>query len=183
MNNNILWKIVGFIGLGLISLSSLAQINELETSLGDSYYYVDHFETVINRPADEVWPHVVEMGKWMPWMAGGNSEIKDVSEGKKVHLYGDFYIEVVKVIPQKMILLANLPSMEKGEQSQGVAMVSITESNGKTIVSIFMSRIYNWFEDKENSQRVTRESAEFASQRKATFKDNFLAKLKALAEA
>lgn len=183
MKNNFLFKIMNFIGLSLISLSSLAQINELDANLGDSYYYVDHFETVINKPVDEVWPHVVEMGKWMPWMAGDKSKVKEISEGEKVHLYGNFYIEVTKIIPQKMILLTNLPSVDRGEQSQGIAMISITESNRKTVVSIFMSRIYNWFETKENPQRVTRDSTEFASQRKTIFKDNFLAKLKQLAEA
>lgn len=115
-------------------------------------------------------------------MAGTNSGSDKISEGERVHLYGDFYIEVVKVIPQKMIVLANLPNVDRGEQSQGIAMVSVTEDNGKTLVSIFMSRIYNWFDSKENPQRKTRESSEFANQRKATFKDNFLVKLKQLAE-
>lgn len=183
MKKRYILKIMSFLGFCLISLSSIAQINDLQESLGDSYYYVDHFETIIDKPAEEVWPHVIEMGKWMPWMASKNSGATKISEGERVHLYGDFYIEVVKIIPQKMIVLANLPNVDQGEQSQGIAMVSITESNGKTLVSIFMSRIYNWFDSKENSQRKTRESKEFANKRKETFKDNFLARLKQLSEA
>ncbi|MBB3059571.1 SRPBCC family protein [Microbulbifer rhizosphaerae] len=180
MKKKILLKITILLGL-CVSFSSVAQINNLETNLGGSYYYVDHFETVIDKPVDEVWPHVVEMSKWMPWMAA-DSESNKISEGDRIHLYGGFYIEVVKIIPKKMIVLANLPNVDRGEQSQGIAMVSVAEANGKTLVSIFMSRIYNWFDSKENPQRATRESSEFSDQRKATFKDNFLVKLKQLAE-
>jgi hypothetical protein len=169
-------------GAFILSVSAMAQISELDAGLGDSYYYVDHFEIIIDKPLSDVWPHVIAMGKWMPWMASKDSPNEIASEGQKVNLYGDFYIEVVKVIPQKMILLTNLPGVERGEQSQGIAMVSVIEINGKTLVSIFMSRIYNWFEPTENPQREIRESTDFAKQRKATFKDNFLEKLKQLSE-
>ena len=82
-----------------------------------------------------------------------------------------------------MILLANLPSVENGEQSQGIAMVSVADVNGNTLVSIFMCRIYLGSEASNNAQRLTRESAEFAKQRKEVFQNNFLKKLKSLAEA
>ncbi|MEX2963035.1 hypothetical protein [Microbulbifer sp. TYP-18] len=62
-------------------------------------------------------------------------------------------------------------------------MISIAESDGKTLVSLFMNRIYHWFYEAENPQRATRVSADFASQRQATFRDRFLAKLKQLAES
>jgi len=172
-------KVMSFFWVYLTSVSVMAEISNLEADLGDSYYYVDHFETVIDKPAQEVWPHVIKMGEWLPWMA----EIRSVSEGDRVHLYGNFYIEVVKVIPQKMVMLANLPNTDQGEESQGVVMVSISKANGKTVVSIFMSRIHNWFSTKENPQRIIRSSEEFSAKRKTTFKDNALAKLKLLAEA
>ena len=172
-------RVTSFLFVCLTSVSVLAQISNLEADLGDSYYYVDHFETVIDKPAQEVWPHVIKMGEWLPWIG----EIKSISEGDKIHLYGDSYIEVVKIIPQKMVMLANLPNTDKGEESQGVVMVSISEANGKTIVSIFMSRIHNWFSTEENPQRITRSSEAFSANRKTTFKDNALAKLKLLAEA
>ncbi len=115
-------------------------------------------------------------------MATKESPGGTVSEGKKVQLYGDNYIEVVKIIPQKMILLANHPSTQSGESSQGVAMVSVVEANGKTLVSIFMSRLYGWFEAAPNTQRPTRESESFARQREEMFQGNFLEKLRKLAE-
>lgn len=178
-----------FILLGIVAswfcicaISAVAQVSELDTSLGDSYYYVDHFEVTIDRPVSEVWPHVVTMGRWMPWMAAKDSPSGTISEGKKVHLYGDAYIEVVKIIPRKMVLLANLPNIENGESSQGVAMISVVENQGKTIVSIFMSRIYSWFDSAPNTQRSTRESETFVKQRREMFQEKFLEKLKHLAE-
>ncbi|WP_299944215.1 hypothetical protein [uncultured Microbulbifer sp.] len=176
-------KIISFVILSVLASHVFAQVSNIESNFGDSYYYVDHFEIIIDKPANEVWPHVLEMGKWMPWMNQGNSKDSQISENDRVHLYGEFYIEVVKIIPQKMILLANLPAVEEGEESQGVAMVSISESNGVTQVSMFMSRIYNWFEPEINYKRATRESVEFSNQRKSTFRDNFLGKLKQLSEA
>lgn len=164
------------------ALSAVAQVSVLDTDVGDAYYYVDHFEIIIDKPISDVWPHVVAMGTWMPWMATEDSPEGTIQEGKKVNLYGGSYIEVVKIIPEKMVLLANLPSVENGEQSQGIAMVSVAEVNGKTLVSIFMSRIYSQLEASNNTQRLTRESAEFAKQRKEVFQNNFLKKLKYLAE-
>lgn len=167
----------------IASMSVVAQVSALNIDRDDSYYYVDHFEIIIDKPVSDVWPHVLAMGTWMPWMATEYSPEGTVQEGKKINLYGDSYIEVVKIIPQKMILLANLPSVENGEQSQGIAMVSVADVNGNTLVSIFMSRIYLGSEASNNAQRLTRESAEFAKQRKEVFQNNFLKKLKSLAEA
>lgn len=167
--------------LYVYAISATAQIAELKDELGDSYYYVDHFEVTINKPVSEVWPHIVEMGKWMPWMATEDSPDGTVSEGRKVNLYGDSYIEVVKIIPQKMVLLINLPNVENGEPSQGVAMISTVEEEGKTLVSIFLSRVYYWFDTEPNAQRSTRGSEEFVKQRQEMF-HGFLKKLKYLSE-
>ena len=174
--------IIVAIALSLASGSAPAQIYDLEADLGKSYYYTDHFEITIDKPTDRVWPQLLHMGQWMPWMATEGTDSKPVSEGDRVNLYGDVQIEVVKIVPQKMILLANLPHTDRGEQSQGIAMISISESNGKTLVSLFMNRVYYWFDAAENPQRATRASADFANQRRATFRGKFLAKLKQLAE-
>lgn len=166
----------------IVCQSTVAQVSALDADIGDSYYYVDHFEITIDKQVSDVWPHVIEMGAWMPWMAIKDSPSNIVQEGQKVNLYGDSYIEVVKIIPEKMVLLANLPNVENGEESQGIAMVSLVESEGKTIVSIFMSRIYSQTGALKSTQRSTRESIDFSTQRKEMFKGNFLEKLKQLAE-
>lgn len=159
-----------------------AQISPLDTDLGDAYYYVDHFDIAIDRPIKDVWPHILAMSSWMPWMAGTDSESPTVSEGDRINLYGDFYVEVVKVIPENMILIVNWPVAEGGEETQGIAMVTAKESGCRTLVSIFMSRIFYWFEGEENPQRMTKKSPDFVNSRRSTFKDNFLVQLKTLAE-
>lgn len=93
------------------------------------------------------------------------------------HLYDDFYIEVAKDIRDKMILLVNLPNSQEGEDTQGIAMISVHEAGEGTIVSIFMSRIYFWFEAHDNALRERRESREFAESRRASYEDDVLRKL------
>lgn len=158
------------------------QISPLESEIGASYYYTDHYEVLIEKPVEDVWPHILEMGSWMPWAAadeGGSV----VSEGDIINLYEDFYIEVAKVLPESMILLVNLPNSQEGEDTQGLAMVTAKEADGKTLVSLFMSRIYYWFSIDENGLRERRSTSEFRASRRATYKENFLLKLKELAES
>lgn len=164
------------------ALPSAAQVSALETDSASAYYYTDHFEVLIDRPVDETWPHVVELGTWMPWMASEDSPTGTAVEGRRVTLYGDNVMEVVKVIPERMILLANLPVEENGERSQGTAMVSVIASGGGTLVSIFMNRVYVEVDGAESPQRAKRESTAFAEQRRTTFLDGFLSTLKRLVE-
>jgi hypothetical protein len=173
---------LALIWMFIYAVPTVAQVTDLDVGVGKSYYYTDHFEVIIDRPVSEVWPHVLTMGLWMPWMATEESPSGTVSEGKKVQLYGDNYIEVVKIIPKKMVLLANHPNTQNGESSHGVAMVSVVEANGKTLVSIFMSRLYGWFEAAPSTQRSTREAEDFAKQRKEMFQGKFLEKLRLLSE-
>ncbi|KAA9129655.1 hypothetical protein F3N42_14925 [Marinihelvus fidelis] len=161
---------------------SAAQVSALETDGASAYYYTDHFEVLIDRPVDETWLHVVELGTWMPWMASEDSPTGTAVEGRRVTLYGDNVMEVVKVIPDRMILLANLPVEENGEHSQGTAMVSVMATGDGTLVSIFMNRVYIQVDDVESPQRAKRESTAFAEQRRKTFRDGFLSTLKHLAE-
>ncbi|PCJ27257.1 MAG: hypothetical protein COA96_03480 [SAR86 cluster bacterium] len=161
-----------------------AQISPVDIDLGDSYYYTDHFDITIGRSVSVVWPHILEMSSWMPWMAETNSTSSTVAEGDLIRLYDDFYIEVAKIIPENMVLLVNLPNSQEGEATQGIAMVTIKEIDAdNSVVSIFMSRIYYWFGENENQQRTTRESEEFSNSRQTTFKNNFLSQLKQLAES
>lgn len=130
---------------------------------------------------NQVWPHVLEMGTWMPW-AAGSEESSMRSQGDVINLYDDFYIEVAKIIPESMILLVNLPNTQEGEDTQGIAMVTVKETGERTLVSLFMSRIYYWFGISENALRDRRAAPEFGESRRETYKENFLNTLKELAE-
>ena len=81
-----------------------------------------------------------------------------------------------------MLLIVKLPNTQNGEATQGLAMITAQETEGKTLVSIFMNRIYYWFQTEKNIMRERRESENFAKSRRVTYKENFLAKLKELAE-
>jgi hypothetical protein len=168
----------------LLSFCTLGygQVSDFKSELGDHYYYTDHFEIDIEAPAEEVWPQLVKMRTWLPWMANSSSDNPIVSEGERVNLYGEFYIEVVKVVPQDFVLLANLPAQQEGEQSHGIAMVTLSELSGSSVVSIFMSRANLWYGEAKSPLREKRESQEFSAGRQAMFKDNFLEKLKSLVE-
>ena len=159
-----------------------AQISPLDSSIDESYYYTDHYEVVINRSVSEVWPHVVEISSWMPGLDALNETKPMGVEGETFRLYGNFHMQVVKVIPEKMLLLVNLPNIQKGEETRGIAMVTAQEVDGKTLVSIFMSRIYFWSKAEKNELREKRESSGHIEKRKRMYKEGFLERLRALAE-
>lgn len=174
---------VAFTLINLIASSAMAQVQPLDIEEGASYYHSDHFEVAIDAPLGDVWPHIENMGSWMPWMKKPEGETQQISEGDIINLYGNFNVEVAKIVPENMVLIVNLPSEDRAEKSQGIAMVSVSAiDEQRTVVSIYMSRIYYWFSALENAQRVTRSSEEFAKSRKDMFQNLFLTNLKALAE-
>lgn len=161
---------------------AFAQIDPLDEHLGDSYYYVDHFEVVLEKRLSEVWPTLVDLSSWMPGLAEANEPLPDMTQGAVFHLYDDFYMEVAKIIPERMILLVNLPGSQQGEDTQGIAMISTHGVGDKTIVSIFMSRIFFWFEAEENPLRERRNSVEFVEARRSSYEDDILQRLREAVE-
>ena len=166
----------------LLVQNASAQIRPLDSDIDESYYYTDHFEIVIDKPVNDVWPVLIELGSWMAGLEEANPSSPVGVEGEVFRLYGDFHMEVVKVIPEKMLLLVNLPNSQQGEDTQGIAMITTQEVEGKTLVSMFMSRIYFWSEPGQNTLREQRESSDHSAQRTKLYKDNFLSRLKQLVE-
>jgi len=150
-----------------------AQVDPLKGAVGRSYYYVDHYEVVIDHQSSEVWPVLVDLASWLPGLAEANDPMPPVTQGSVLHLYDDFYMEVARVIPERMVLLVNLPSSQEGEDTQGIAMISAYGIGEKTLVSIFMSRIYF---------SATRESDDFTESRRATYEENVLRRLQVAVE-
>ncbi|MBL4827394.1 MAG: hypothetical protein JKY66_06725 [Spongiibacteraceae bacterium] len=58
-------------------------------------------------------------------------------------------------------------------------VITLTQGDKKTIVSVFMNRKTSWLKDTPNPIRSIRESAAFANKRKATF-NKFLSRLREL---
>ena len=156
----------------------------IDSRLADSYHFVDTYEIVIDRPPADVWPYLVDQATWL------NAEIAHESgphdaEGEILRLYPgqDFFVEIVKLIPERMFALANLPSNIDGEESVGIAMLTLTDLGGQTLVSSFMARHYYWTGDGPNPLRERRASEEFQEFNRAAWEDELLPRLRELVEA
>ena len=90
--------VVFFFLVAIFSQVGFAQISPLKSDVGNSYYYIDHYEVVIDKPAADVWPFIIDMGAWMPGLKKANESSPIGVEGEVFRLYGNFHMEVVKVI-------------------------------------------------------------------------------------
>lgn len=169
-----------------ISLSSplRAGVEPFSTEIGNSYYYSDHHEIVIERHAEDIWPHLRDLASWMYDFAMEHHSGPVSQDGEVLRLYEgqDYFFEVTKTIQNELLIGTNLPmTTPEGESSSGIAYITLTEVEGKTVVSVYMNRKYSWLGDGDNPSRTLRESSEFSESRNATF-GRFLARLKELAE-
>ena len=108
-------------------------------------------------------------------------------EGTGVEVRQDFYLQTVKVIPEKLLMQVNLPSLYRDEYSTGVGIFTLhslcpTARCDSTRVSVIMDRRYVWQGDGSNGTRAVRASADFNEATRAAWEDNYLPRLKSLAE-
>ena len=150
----------------------------------DSGHYVSHYSIAIDAPIEVVWENLIDVGSWMyefelslvSGMPGEEGEVRRLYDGQ------DFLIEITKVIPNEVLVFANLPLSFNGEHSTGVAVITLDKVNDRTKVRLTMSRRYSSESGATNTQKSMRESAEFSERSKAMWQDRFLGKLKSLAE-
>ncbi len=149
-----------------------------------AYHYVSHYSVKIDVPANAVWSHLVDLSSWMYEFELSVDSGTPGQEGEVRRLYSgqDFLIEITKIIPNELLVFANLPISFNGEYSTGVGVITLNESDGMTTVMLTMSRRYSWDSAEPNPQRSMRESPEFQEQSRAMWNDRFLPKLKSLAE-
>ncbi len=161
-----------------------AQTGVVASDLADSYYFVDRYEILIDKPAADVWPNLLDLRSWMYEFAMIHESGPRKAEGEVLRLYEgeNFFLEIAKIIPGQLILILHHPSTTRGEESVGIGMLTLTEIEGKTLVSVFASRQYSWFQEPPNPLRETRESAEFQENARITMEDRFLARLRDLAD-
>lgn len=167
----------------LLPQAAPAQALIVDSDLADAYYFVDHYEVLIDRAPEQVWPHLLDFSSWMYEFSMSHVSGPRNGEGAILRIYEgqDFFFEITKIVPNRMIVGINHPSTMQGEESVGIAMFTLTELDGKTLVSNFVSREYHWTQQGPNPLRATRESAEFQESTRATW-DTFLARLRELAE-
>jgi hypothetical protein len=161
---------------------AIAQVSPFSSAEDESYYYIDHYEVAIDKSVTEAWPLVVDLSAWIPGLQGLNGRRPMAEEGETFLLYDQFSMSVAKVVPEQLVVMVNLPAVQQREETQGVVMLSARQVGERTIVSLFMSRVFFWTDATENVLRATRESKEFSEQRKATYQA-MLNELKLVAES
>lgn len=167
-----------------LASTSASPAEFLDGELSDSYVFADRNEILIDAPAMDIWPHLVDLGSWMyefdlthEWgPIGGVGEIRRLYAGE------EYFVEIVKLIPNELLVLLNLPSVAGDEAMVGVAMITLTQTGDGTLVSLSTSREYRWLGDGPDTRRATRESGEFQESTRATW-DRFLGRLRDLAES
>lgn len=151
---------------------------------GNSYHYVSHYSVEIAAPVADVWIQLTDLDSWMYEFDLAPESGVAGQEGEVLRLYEDqdFFIQTTKVIPNELLVFANLPSSMHGEYSTGAAVITLNESNGITTVNLTMSRRYSWEGTEPNPNITMRESAEFQERARAMWQDRFLDRLKTLVE-
>ncbi len=150
-----------------------------------AYHFVSHFSVDIEASAEDVWPQLRDLGSWMYEfdLTLESGEAGEKGEVRRLYAGQDFFIQVTRIIPEKLLVFANLPSSFNGEHSTGVAIISITEAGGTSTVSLTMSRRYRWDGEGENPNMALRESDEFQERTRSMWQDRFLGRLKSLVES
>ena len=156
----------------------------VDSELAASYHFVATYEILIDRPPADVWPVLIDQASWTDFAMLHESGPRN-AEGEVLRLYPgqEFFIEIIELIPERMFVVANLPSNIEGEESVGIAMMTLSEVDGKTLVTNFMARHYNWTGDGPNPLRARRASAEFREFNRAGWEDQLLPRLRDLVEA
>lgn len=89
---------------------------------------------------------------------------------------------LVALVPNEVLVMANLPSTFQGETSTGIGVMSLYRQEGTTIVELTTSRPYTWAGEGVNEQRKTRESETFVRGVDKMWRGRFLERLRCLAE-
>lgn len=153
------------------------------SDLANAYHYVDRYEVIIDASPQEVWPWLLDFGSWMHQFDMKHESGPEAGEGATYRLYDgqDFFFKVVAVVPERMIVGINLPSTLQGESSVGVSMMTLAEFEGRTLVTNFMARQYEWHEAEPNPIKERRESSDFQDFNQRMW-DGFLERLRDLVE-
>ena len=170
------------------ALAYLANVNAADSVTsepgGTAYYFTSHYSIDINAPSSAVWDQLIDLGSWM-YEFDLSLEFGEPGQAGAVRrLYAgqDFFIETTMIVPNELLVFANLPATFNGELSTGIAVIALIEVEGVTTVSLTMSRRYSWDSEEPNPMRAVRESVEFQERTRTMWEDGFLGRLRSLVE-
>ncbi len=178
---NVMTVLIGSLLLCSVDVSASETITTEPNE--NSYNFVSSYSVLIDAPAEVVWPHLRNLGAWMYEFEMSNVSGEPGQLGEVMRLYEgqDFLVQIIEAIPQKLLVMANLPSGFKGEKSTGIGVTTLTQIESATRVTLTMSRRYTWTGEGENTQKLTRQSQSFREDTKARWV-RFLKRLKLIAE-
>ena len=151
---------------------------------GDTAYsFVSHYRIAIDAPLETVWRHVINVQSWMYEFSMDHVSGDPGQEGEVLRVYSgqEFLAQTTSVIQNELLVISNLPSTFQDEYSTGVAVITLNDVAGKTMVDLTMSRRYTWQSSGPDPAKQTRESTEFQERTRTTWK-GFLDRLRTLAE-
>jgi len=169
----------------LLCSFSMQASDTITTEPGDdAYSFVSHYRIPIDAPVDIVWSHLMDLGSWMYDFELSHVSGEAGKEGEVLRLYPgqDFFSQIISIVPNELLVVANLPVTFKGEMATGVTVITLNAFQDRTTVDLTISRRFTWQAEGENPLKKTRESAEFIERTRAMW-GRFLEKLRALSEA
>ncbi len=173
------------VALALFCASAHASEAITDEPTGSAYSYVSHYSVDIQASRETVWEQLIELESWMyefdltleSGVAGQAGEVRRLYAGQ------DFFIQTTMVIPNELLVFANLPATFNGERSTGIAVIALSEDQGITTVRLTMSRRYSSTSDETDQMREMRESPEFQERTRGMWQDRFLERLRSLVES
>ena len=152
---------------------------------GSAYNFVSHYSVEINASREAVWQQLIALESWMYDfdLTVEHGEPGKAGEVRRLYAGQDYFIQTTKVIPDELLVFANLPSTVNGEHSTGVAVITLSENDGTTTVRLTMSRRYSSTSDEPNPMLEMRESPEFQERTQGMWQDGFLERLRSLVES
>jgi len=150
-----------------------------------AYHFVSSYRVVIDAPVTRVWRQLMDLKSWMYEFELEPLAGEPGRPGEVLRLYAgqDFAIQLLQVVPDETLVIANLPSDFRGEHSTGTGVITLHPVEQSTIVELVMSRRYAATGDGANETRARRESDDFRQVTDAMWRDRFLGRLKCLAES
>ncbi len=113
--------IAGFALAAAALLAAAARASETVTPEpdGSSYHFVAHYAVDVDASSSAVWDQLVDIGSWMYEFELAHESGLPGQEGEVRRLYPgqDFFVEITKVIPNELLVFANLPATSNGERN------------------------------------------------------------------
>lgn len=153
-----------------------------------------HFSINIDRPAKEVWPHLIKFESWMEDFSWTHVSGKPNTEGEVLHLHHEsipskdrsesnaLIVKAVNIIPMRLSHHINpLLVTPDGSLHFGTNILTLHEKNGKTKVDFYANKSLKTSSKTEGEVRSSLEA--FSKSAAKRWQEVYLPRLKSLVEA